>query len=65
VVATAGAVTVAEAEVIVEPGELDPNSIVTPGVFIQRLVQASGREKDIEQRTVRPRAEAAPTGVPV
>jgi 3-oxoacid CoA-transferase subunit A len=58
VVATAGAVTVAEAEVIVEPGQLDPNHIITPGVFVQRLVQASGRVKDIEQRTVRPRAEA-------
>ena len=59
VVATAGAVTVAEAEVIVEPGQLDPHHIVTPGVFVQRLVQASARVKDIEQRTVRPRAEAA------
>jgi 3-oxoacid CoA-transferase subunit A len=43
----------------VEPGQLDPNHIVTPGVFVQRLVQASGRAKDIEQRTVRPRPEAA------
>jgi 3-oxoacid CoA-transferase subunit A len=56
VVATAGAVTIAEAEVILEPGALDPNHIVTPGVYIQRLVQASARVKDIEQRTVRPRA---------
>ncbi|MCX7335488.1 MAG: succinyl-CoA--3-ketoacid-CoA transferase, partial [Hyphomicrobiales bacterium] len=52
-------VTVAEAEVIVEPGRLDPNHIVTPGVFVQRLVQASDRIKDIEQRTVRPRADAS------
>ncbi|MBO1268959.1 CoA transferase subunit A [Arthrobacter cavernae] len=58
VVATAGAVTIAEAEVIVQPGELDPNHIVTPGVYVQRLVQASRRVKDIEQRTVRPRTEA-------
>ncbi|GAB2728555.1 CoA transferase subunit A [Arthrobacter bambusae] len=58
VVATAGIVTIAEAEVIVEPGELDPNNIVTPGVYVQRLVQASGRAKDIEQRTVRLRADA-------
>ncbi|WP_353711128.1 CoA transferase subunit A [Arthrobacter sp. K5] len=57
VVATAGAVTVAEAEVIVEPGALDPNHIVTPGVYVQQLVQASTRIKDIEQRTVRPRTE--------
>ncbi|UKA50406.1 CoA transferase subunit A [Arthrobacter sp. FW305-123] len=58
VVATAGAVTIAEAEVIVQPGELDPNHIVTPGVYVQRLVQATDRVKDIEQRTVRQRAEA-------
>jgi 3-oxoacid CoA-transferase subunit A len=55
--ATAGRVTVAEAEVIVERGELDPNNIVTPGIFVQRLIQASDRVKEIEQRTVRPRAE--------
>lgn len=59
VVATAGLVTFAEAEVIVEPGALDPNHIVTPGVYIQHLVQWSGRAKDIEQRTVRPRREPA------
>lgn len=59
VVATAGKVTVAEAEVIVPLGELDPNHIVTPGVYVQRLVQASNRVKDIEQRTVRQRLEAA------
>ncbi|WP_347109350.1 CoA transferase subunit A [Paenarthrobacter sp. S56] len=59
VVATAGRVTVAEAEVIVEPGQLDPNHIVTPGVYVQRLVQAANRVKDIEQRTVRPRLETA------
>ncbi|MFE4542334.1 CoA transferase subunit A [Arthrobacter sp. NPDC056727] len=57
VVATAGRLTVAEAEVVVEPGELNPNHIVTPGVFVQRLVQATARVKDIEQRTVRPRSE--------
>jgi len=56
VVATAGILTVAEAEVIVESGQLDPNLIVTPGVFVQRLVQATDRVKDIEQRTVRQRA---------
>ena len=56
-VATAGRVTVAEAEVIVERGELDPNNIVTPGIFVQRLIQASDRVKEIEQRTVRSRGE--------
>ncbi|WP_457973417.1 CoA transferase subunit A [Arthrobacter sp. D1-17] len=54
VVATAGSLTIAEAEVILPPGALDPNHIVTPGVFVQRLVQATARTKDIEQRTVRP-----------
>ncbi|MBT2547831.1 CoA transferase subunit A [Arthrobacter sp. ISL-65] len=62
VVATAGKLTIAEAEVIVEPGHLDPNHIVTPGVFVQRLVQATGRLKDIEQRTVRRRSELLNTG---
>lgn len=57
VVATAGKVKIAEAEVIVPLGELDPNHIVTPGVYVQRLVQASNRVKDIEQRTVRQRLE--------
>lgn len=55
VVATAGRVTIAEAEVIVEPGEIDPNHVITPGVYVQRLIQASARVKDIEQRTVRSR----------
>jgi 3-oxoacid CoA-transferase subunit A len=59
VVATAGRATIAEAEVIVNPGELDPNHIVTPGVFVQHLVQARPRVKDIEQRTLRPPPEAA------
>ena len=54
-VATAGKITIAEAENIVEAGEIDPNHVITPGVFFARLVKSSGREKDIEQRTVRPR----------
>ncbi|NMR31799.1 CoA transferase subunit A [Crystallibacter degradans] len=58
VVATAGRVTIAEAEVIVEPGQLDPNHVVTPGVYVQHLVQTSGRHKDIEKLTVRPRPAA-------
>ena len=58
VVATAGRVTVAEAEVVVEPGTLDPNHIVTPGVYVQRLARSTDRPKDIEQRTVRPRPAA-------
>jgi 3-oxoacid CoA-transferase subunit A len=55
VVATAGRVTFAEAERIVATGELDPNVIVTPGIFVTGIVQAEAREKDIEQRTVRAR----------
>ncbi|GLB69041.1 CoA transferase subunit A [Arthrobacter mangrovi] len=58
VVATAGKVTVAEAEVIVEPGQLDPNNIVTPGVFVQRLIKATDRTKHIEKLTTRPRPAA-------
>jgi len=58
VVATAGRVTVAEAEHIVEPGRIEPDHVVTPGVYVQRLVQSSDRAKDIEQRTVRARPVA-------
>jgi 3-oxoacid CoA-transferase subunit A len=50
--AMAGKVTVAEVEEIVEPGELDPDAIHTPGVFVQRIAQGPF-EKRIEQRTVR------------
>ena len=51
-VATAGRVTIAEVEHLVD-GYLDPGIIVTPGVFVNRLVVATDREKFIEQRTVR------------
>jgi 3-oxoacid CoA-transferase subunit A len=50
--ATAGRVCVAEVEELVEPGELDPDSVHTPGVYVHRLVVAP-REKRIERRTVR------------
>ena len=52
-VATAGKITVVEAEHIVEIGELDPDNIHTPGIFVQRLVHNPHPEKRIEQRTVR------------
>ena len=52
VMATAGKVTVAEVEELVEPGELDPDCIHTPGIFVQRLIVGE-HEKRIEQRTVR------------
>ena len=57
VVATAGTVTIAEAEVVLLDGFIDPNVVVTPGIFVNRLVQSVPREKDIEQRTTRTRTE--------
>lgn len=51
--ATAGKITVAEVEELVEIGELDPDSIHTPGIYVQRIFKCSGIEKRIEQRTVR------------
>ncbi len=53
--AMAGKITVAEVEELVPLGELDPNSIHTPGIFVQRIFQGSSYEKRIEQRTVRPK----------
>ena len=53
--AMAGKITIAEVEELVEPGELDPNHVHTPGIFIQRIFQGSDYEKRIEQKTVRPR----------
>jgi 3-oxoacid CoA-transferase subunit A len=50
--ATAGKITVMEVEEIVEPGELDPDQIHTPGIYVDRLIQGTF-EKRIEQRTVR------------
>ena len=54
--ATAGKITVAEVEHLVEPGELDPDHIITPGVFVQRIIHIRPPRKRIEQRTVRKRA---------
>src|SRR5688572_10356120 len=53
--ATAGRITVAEVEEIVEAGELDPDGIHTPGIYVQRLVRGADYAKPIEQRTVRKR----------
>ena len=63
--ATAGKVTVAEVEHLVQPGELNPDHIITPGVYVKRLVHVPNAVKHIEQRTVRKRAEAAAAGVEV
>lgn len=51
--ATCGKVTVAEAEMIVQPGELDPDEIHTPGIYVHRLVHNPHPEKRIEKRTTR------------
>lgn len=62
-VATCGRVTFAEAEHIVPLGEIDPDRVMTPGVYVHHVSQFSGRDKHIEQRTVRPRpAQAAHEG---
>jgi 3-oxoacid CoA-transferase subunit A len=51
--AMAGNITIAEVEELVEPGELDPNEIHTPGIYVHRIFQGTNYEKRIEQRTVR------------
>ena len=51
--AMAGRITIAEVEELVPAGELDPNQIHTPGIFVQRIFQGVDHEKRIEQRTVR------------
>lgn len=50
--AMAGKITIAEVEELVQPGELDPNQIHTPGIFVQRIFKGDKYEKRIEQRTV-------------
>ena len=50
--AMAGKLTIAEVEELVQPGELDPNQIHTPGIFVQRIFEGEKYEKRIEQRTV-------------
>jgi len=56
--ATAGKVTVAEVENLVEPGDIDPDHIITPGVYVKRIVHVPDAVKHIEQRTVRKRVIA-------
>ena len=56
--ATAAKITVAEVESLVEPGSFDPDHIITPGVYVQRIVHVPNAKKHIEQRTVRKRATA-------
>jgi 3-oxoacid CoA-transferase subunit A len=60
--ATAGKVTVAEVEHLVKPGDISPDHIVTPGIYVKRLVHVPNAVKHIEQRTTRKRVAPAGTG---
>ena len=51
--AMAGKVTIAEVEILVEAGQLEPDMIHTPGIYVHRIFEGVGYEKRIEQRTVR------------
>ena len=53
VMATAATVTIAEVEHLVEPGQLDPDEVVTPGIFVKHIIKGERYEKRIEKRTVR------------
>ena len=61
VMATAAKVTIAEVEQLVDPGELDPDAVITPGIFVKYILQGPGYDKRIEKRTVR---EASGGGTP-
>ena len=61
--ATAGKMTIAEVEELVGPGELAPDGIHTPGIYVDRIFQGANYEKRIEQRTVRKRPEPAGSNV--
>src|SRR5258708_1701629 len=54
--ATAARVTIVEAEHIVEPGDIEPDQVHVPGIYVQRIILCRGLEKRIEKRTVRKRA---------
>ncbi len=64
VMATAARVTIAEVEELVEPGQLDPDHIHTPGIYVHRIFQGRSYKKPIEQRTVRPRSADEPVRRP-
>jgi 3-oxoacid CoA-transferase subunit A len=57
--ATAGRITIAEVEELVEPGVLDPDGIHTPGIYVQRIIRGTNYSRLIEKRTVRSREEGA------
>jgi 3-oxoacid CoA-transferase subunit A len=60
--AMAGRVTIAEVEELVDPGDIDPDAVHLPGVFVQRLLHVPDEEKRIERRTVRQRPDLAGGG---
>nr|WP_298728100.1 CoA transferase subunit A [uncultured Steroidobacter sp.] len=62
VMATAAAVTVAEVEQLVQPGEIDADAIHTPGIYVDRIYQGVNYQKRIEKRTTRPRPEPVRAG---
>lgn len=62
IMATAGRITVAEVEHLVEPGELDPDTIVTPGIYVHSVIHVPHSPKRIEQLTTRPRLSVAAAG---
>lgn len=59
VIATAGIITIVDAEIILTDSWVDPNIVITPGIFVNRLVKSTSRIKEIEQRTTRPRVGAS------
>ena len=56
VMATAARVTIAEVEALVPPGGIDPDHVITPGIFVTHILRGAGYEKRIEKRTVRKHA---------
>jgi 3-oxoacid CoA-transferase subunit A len=58
VIATAGKITIAQVEHLVQPGEIDPDHIHTPGIYVQRIVHVPDHAKPIEKRTTRSRIVA-------
>jgi 3-oxoacid CoA-transferase subunit A len=58
IMATAGGVTVVQVEHLVEPGELNPDEVHTPGIYVDRIIHVPNGKKQIEQRTMRKRADA-------
>lgn len=60
--AAAGKITIAEVEELVEPGQLDPNHIHTPGIYVQRILHGTGYEKRVERRVVQSAAQQRTEG---